>query len=80
MAKPESLKCPKCGGRTVSRTNGKTQQRFWGCASYPKCNGTRNTDGESAAKEHARKEAEIGDYPDADDDLDPGGPGSYGDR
>ncbi len=30
----------------VSRLNRAKQQRFWGCAGYPLCNGTRNTDGE----------------------------------
>lgn len=43
----ENLKCPACGGRMVSRKNGKSGQRFWGCASYPDCRGTRDTDGEA---------------------------------
>ena len=25
-------------------------QRFWGCKDYPKCNGTRNVDGDSREK------------------------------
>lgn len=30
-----------------SRANATTGQRFWGCAAYPKCKGTRNTDGDA---------------------------------
>lgn len=33
----------------VSRLNSKTQQRFWGCKDFPKCRGTRDTDGRSQA-------------------------------
>jgi|TARA_B110000908_G_C10177080_1_gene413738 hypothetical protein len=33
--------CPKCGKEMVKRTNGKTSDAFWGCASFPKCRGTR---------------------------------------
>jgi len=43
----EKLTCPQCDGAMVSRVNKTTGQRFWGCASYPKCSGTRNTDGEA---------------------------------
>jgi hypothetical protein len=32
--------CPKCGKEMVKRTNGKTGDAFWGCASFPKCRGT----------------------------------------
>lgn len=42
----DDLKCPECGGRMVSRLNAQTQQRFWGCRTYPTCRGTRNTNGE----------------------------------
>lgn len=45
--KPENVKCPRCGGPMVSRANRQTGQRFWGCAEYPQCTGTRNTDGEA---------------------------------
>lgn len=41
------LQCPKCGQKMVSRLNKKNQQRFWGCSQYPKCDGTRDTDGKS---------------------------------
>jgi restriction system protein len=33
--------CPKCGKEMLKRTNGKTGDAFWGCASFPKCRGTR---------------------------------------
>ncbi len=49
--------CPECGGKMVSRSNASTGQKFWGCADYPKCRGTRNTDGE------ARRVAERDDMP-----------------
>lgn len=42
----ENLDCPICGGKMISRANKTTGQRFWGCATFPKCKGTRNTDGE----------------------------------
>lgn len=44
------LTCPDCGGAMVSRANKTTGQRFWGCKDYPKCRGTRDTDGNSAAE------------------------------
>ena len=43
----EETLCPDCGGKMVSRKNVSTGQRFWGCKDYPKCRGTRNTDGEA---------------------------------
>lgn len=43
----ENVKCPQCDGPMTSRKNGSTGQRFWGCNAYPKCKGTRNTDGEA---------------------------------
>ena len=45
--KPENVTCPDCGGPMVSRQNKRDQSRFWGCAGYPKCRGTRNVDGET---------------------------------
>lgn len=45
--KPENLTCPECGESMVSRANKTTGQRFWGCSNFPKCKGTRDTDGES---------------------------------
>ena len=46
----ENVACPECGGAMVSRANKTTGQRFWGCKDYPKCRGTRDTDGNSAAE------------------------------
>lgn len=43
----ENVKCPQCDGPMTSRKNNSTGQRFWGCNAYPKCRGTRNTDGEA---------------------------------
>lgn len=37
------IACPKCGKEMVKRNNGKTGDAFWGCASFPKCRGTRKT-------------------------------------
>ena len=42
--------CPVCGGKMVSRLNKAKQQRFWGCADFPRCKGTRDTDGLSRAE------------------------------
>ncbi len=47
MSAYEDVKCPDCDGPMVSRANKTTGQRFWGCKDYPKCHGTRNTDGEA---------------------------------
>ncbi|SEI45343.1 restriction endonuclease [Frateuria terrea] len=33
--------CPKCGKEMQLRTNRRTNERFWGCTSYPSCRGTR---------------------------------------
>jgi len=43
----ENVKCPECRGPMTSRKNGLTGQLFWGCNAYPKCRGTRNTDGDA---------------------------------
>ena len=52
----ENLKCPECKGPMVPRTNRKDGTKFWGCKSYPKCNGTRDSEGLS--KEEKRQEFE----------------------
>lgn len=39
-----SIPCPKCGSRMVQRTAKRGEnagKRFWGCSTYPKCNGIR---------------------------------------
>ena len=33
--------CPACGTTMLQRRNRKTNEPFWGCASYPRCRGTR---------------------------------------
>lgn len=41
---PQSSSCPTCGGPMVIRTARRgpyTGSRFWGCAKYPRCTGTR---------------------------------------
>lgn len=50
----ENLKCPKCKGPMKSRINRVTEQRFWGCADFPRCNGTRDTDGLSLEDKYGK--------------------------
>ncbi len=52
------LPCPDCGAPMVSRLNKKTQQRFWGCSTFPQCRGTRDTDGNSAAERNSERRNE----------------------
>ncbi|HEV2539829.1 MAG TPA: topoisomerase DNA-binding C4 zinc finger domain-containing protein [Frateuria sp.] len=41
-ASPETAPpCPKCGKEMQLRANRRTNERFWGCMSYPGCRGTR---------------------------------------
>lgn len=43
-AQPAALACPKCGSTMVLRTAKRgpnTGNSFWGCSTYPACNGTR---------------------------------------
>ncbi len=70
-------RCPSCGGPMVSRQNSKTGQRFWGCTKYPRCKGTRDTDGLSA--DDRRQAAGLPDHPDDGDD-DEGDDSFRGDR
>ena len=44
MPKPENVTCPLCGGQMVPRTS--AHGKFWGCRAFPKCWGTRNSEGE----------------------------------
>jgi ssDNA-binding Zn-finger/Zn-ribbon topoisomerase 1 len=55
----ENVKCPQCDGPMTSRKNSATGQRFWGCNAYPKCRGTRNTDGEAMGERGERNASEI---------------------
>jgi ssDNA-binding Zn-finger/Zn-ribbon topoisomerase 1 len=59
--KPEAVTCPECGGPMVSRTARVGGRRFWGCKQFPKCKGTRNTDGESPEERRAFEGFEPGD-------------------
>ncbi len=59
--KPENVECPECGGPMTSRANKATGQRFWGCNAFPKCRGTRNTDGEAPRRsdEWAERDSDL---------------------
>ena len=41
----ENVKCPDCDGPMIPR-NGQ-YGKFWGCADFPKCKGTRDSMGRS---------------------------------
>jgi ssDNA-binding Zn-finger/Zn-ribbon topoisomerase 1 len=45
--------CPDCGSKMISRLNKSNNQRFWGCSQYPKCKGTRDTDGRSRTEKYS---------------------------
>ena len=51
--------CPHCGGPMISRKNGATGQRFWGCKNFPVCRGTLNTDGEAPRGERDTPDIEL---------------------
>lgn len=59
----EETLCPLCSGKMTSRMNRSTGQRFWGCNQYPKCKGTRDTDG------NANRGIESGDSHGDDDRM-----------
>lgn len=64
----ENVKCPECDGPMVSRSG--KYGIFWGCKSYPKCSGTRDSMGRSKAEREAEKEDqrnELGRYSIDDD-------------
>lgn len=42
--------CPLCNGPMVRRTARADGRKFWGCARFPECRGTRNTDGEATGR------------------------------
>lgn len=45
--KPQTEKCPKCGGNLVLRTASRganAGNQFWGCANYPKCRYVRSVE------------------------------------
>jgi len=37
----DKTKCPRCSSSMVERTNKKSGEKFFGCSSFPRCNGTR---------------------------------------
>lgn len=41
LAPAATPSCPSCGAGMVRRSNRANGQSFWGCASYPRCRGTR---------------------------------------
>lgn len=55
----ENVKCPQCQGPMTSRKNNATGQRFWGCNAYPKCKGTRDTDGEAPRQRWDREDLQA---------------------
>jgi DNA topoisomerase-3 len=42
----EDVKCPKCQGPMASRKS--KHGPFWGCRAFPRCNGTRDANAETA--------------------------------
>jgi len=54
----ENLKCPDCGGPMKPRES--KHGKFWGCANYPKCKGTRDVNGMSKAERDEEREARGG--------------------
>ena len=45
-ASTQTITCPKCGGSMILRTakrGSKAGKSFWGCSTYPACNGTRDS-------------------------------------
>lgn len=52
-SKPENVKCPDCGSEMKSRTG--KYGTFWGCVNYPKCTGTRDSEGRSREEREAER-------------------------
>ncbi len=53
IAGSASPTCPECGGAMVTRTARRGRNaggRFWGCLKYPKCKGTVDATGATAAE------------------------------
>ena len=62
--------CPDCGSKMVSRTG--QFGTFWGCSTYPKCKGTRDSQGRSKAErgEWKRKQKDKEVMDDLDREVD----------
>lgn len=46
MIEKSTPRCPDCNSLMTQRTNRRTGMDFWGCSTYPECNGTREIDQE----------------------------------
>ncbi len=50
----EETLCPLCGGPMAPRTS--ARGKFWGCKAFPRCRGTRNSDGEAPRRQSLESE------------------------
>lgn len=50
----EETLCPECGEKMISRKG--AYGVFWGCSTYPKCSGTRDSEGRSKAERAAQRD------------------------
>lgn len=57
----EDVTCPECGGVMASRKG--QFGIFWGCKKYPKCKGTRDSQGRSRVDREAEKQQDKEEYP-----------------
>lgn len=62
----EDVKCPDCDGEMVPRDS--QYGKFWGCKAYPRCKGTRDSNGDSKDDRQRRRAAEN---PDRYEDIGP---------
>ena len=63
----EETLCPLCNGKMISRVNSKTGSRFWGCADFPVCKGTRDSMGRS--KQDKREASDVGEMSEFGDEV-----------
>ena len=42
----ETPECPDCEGPMVKRVNSQTDVKFWSCADFPRCKGSRSIEDE----------------------------------
>lgn len=64
--KPENLKCPECESPMKERSS--QYGKFWGCMNYPRCKGTRDSEGLSKAERAALKTINSPDHEDVGPD------------
>jgi ssDNA-binding Zn-finger/Zn-ribbon topoisomerase 1 len=55
----ENVKCPECQGEMTPRTS--KHGKFWGCKSFPRCKGTRDSMGRSKNEKKVEEKEEYGD-------------------